>query len=52
MVSEQGSPEEKERFISLTATPVKLDPGMDSMDRGTQLLMAEKKTESRPPVDK
>lgn len=50
--TEQGSPEEKERFISLTSTPVKLDPGMDSMDRGTQLLMAEKKTESQPPVDK
>ena len=52
MISEQGSPEETERFISLNSTPVKLDPGMDSMDRGTQLLMVEKKSESHPPLDK
>lgn len=50
--TEQGSPEETERFISLTSTPVKLDPGLDSMDRGTQLLMVEKKSESHPPLDK
>lgn len=50
--TENGSTEEKEKFISETSTPVKLDPGLDSMDRGAHVMMVEKKAEAFPPIDR
>lgn len=49
---EHESTDETERFISLSATPVKLDPGLDSIDRGAHLMMVEKRAEAEPPIDK
>ena len=51
-ISEHGSADETERFISLSASPVKLDPGLDSIDRGAHLMMVEKRAEAEPPIDK
>ncbi|KAH3788181.1 hypothetical protein DPMN_166314, partial [Dreissena polymorpha] len=49
----QGSPEEKERFISANTTPVKLDPGLDSLDyRDRDLSINEKQKPSESPIDR
>ena len=41
--------EEREKFISINSTPVKLDPGLDSLDRGTGLIVDKV---SEPPPDR
>lgn len=50
--TEHGTAEETEKFIAMSSTPVKLDPGLDSIDRGAHLMMVEKRAEPHPPTDR
>ena len=49
-----GSPDEKKRFIeNSNSTPVKLDPGFDSLDRTVEFTNIEKQpVEEHPPQDR
>lgn len=50
--SEFGSPEEKEKFISVNSTPVKLDPGFDSLERSLPEDLAIREKTDQPPPDR
>ena len=46
-------PEEREKMLPVNSTPVKLDPGLDSLDRTADLMLREKAPiESTPPRDR
>lgn len=52
VTSEFGSPDEKELFLS-NSTPVKLDPGLDSLDRTVEFTNIEKQpVTDQPPRDR
>ncbi|XP_053406703.1 equilibrative nucleoside transporter 1-like isoform X3 [Mercenaria mercenaria] len=50
--SEFGSPDEKNKFISLNSAPVQLDPGLDSLHRSAQFTNDEKHSLDHPPPDR
>ncbi|KAL4231708.1 Nucleoside transmembrane transporter [Mactra antiquata] len=50
--SEFGNSDEKEKFLSVNSTPVKLDPGFDSLNRTEDLLAAERLKADTPPRDR
>ncbi|XP_060564925.1 equilibrative nucleoside transporter 1-like [Ruditapes philippinarum] len=52
--SEMGSPDEKKKFIdTINTTPVKLDPGFDSLDRTVEFTNLEKQhIDDHPPPDR
>lgn len=52
LFSEFGNSDEKEKFLSINSTPVKLDPGFDSLSRAEDLMATEGQKVDQPPRDR